>query len=213
MVQIIPAILTNDPDEFERVVQLVEPHTTRAHLDIADGIFVPNETIKGYAEIERETSNLRYDVHLMVKDPLEQLSHWETEKADRFIIHAESDNVISAINLLRQKKKGVGLALNPGTLVTEAERYMRYVDFVQFMTVNPGFQGTEFLDHVVEKIDDFHKNYPASVIAVDGGISPATAKKVIQAGASVLVSGSLILKSGNVGKRIEELKKIGENKV
>ena len=89
MIEIIPAILANSADEFEKIIRLVEPYSTRAHLDVADGIFVPNETIKGYSELEVVSTSLKFDVHLMVKDPLRQLSFWNNEKADRFIIHIE----------------------------------------------------------------------------------------------------------------------------
>lgn len=213
MIEIIPAILTNSADEFEKIIRQIEPYTTRAHLDIADGIFVPNETIKGYPELERTSTSLKFDIHLMVKDPLKQLDEWDNKEiADRFIIHIESDNVSTAIEMIKKKRKNVGLALNHDTPVNILEAYVNSVDFVQFMTINPGFQGRDFQDNVVETIKVFHKKYPEIVLAVDGGINLATAKIAIEAGASILVSGSFIIKSGKPGKAIEELRKISENK-
>lgn len=211
MVEIIPAILTNSPDEFEKMIRQIEPYATRAHLDIADGIFVPNETIKGYPELELVSTNLKFDVHLMVKNPLGQLSHWNSNKAERFIVHVESEDVMTAIKELKNMNKAVGLAVNPDTSTSNVELLVGSVDFIQFMTINPGFQGREFLDHVVKKIKNFHEKHPEVVMAVDGGINPATARSAIEIGVSILVSGSFVLKSGNVGKAIEELEKIVEN--
>ena len=211
MIEVIPAILTNSPDEFEKMIRLIEPYSKIAHLDIADGTFVPNKTIKGYSELKSIPTGLKFDVHLMVKKPLDHLHHWNAENTDRFIVHVESEDAVTAIKELRAMNKRVGLALNPDTSVSSIEPLIGLADFIQFMTINPGFQGRDFLDHVVGKIEGFHKKYPEIIIAVDGGINPTTAKDVIRAGASILVSGSFILKSGNVGKAIAELQEAVHN--
>ncbi len=213
MIEIIPAILTNSYEELEETVRLIEPHTSRAHLDVADGVFVPNETIRGYSELELITTDLKFDAHLMVRKPLDWLFHWNLENVDRFIVHIESENIAAVIKELRSMGKNVGLTLNPNTSVSNIEPFVGLVDFIQFMTVNPGFQGGDFLDYVVGKMRSFRKKYPKVIIAVDGGINPTTAKSVIEAGADILVSGSFVLKSGNVSQAIEELKKISENTI
>src|SRR3989344_5273533 len=135
MIEIIPAILTNSSEEFDKEVRLIEPYAKRAHLDIADGIFVPNETVKGYREVSLVSTGLMFDVHLMVKDPVSHINLWESDKADRFIVHIESEDVANAIKELRQRNKGVGLALNPDTPARNIESFVNMVDFVQFMTV------------------------------------------------------------------------------
>lgn len=211
MFEVIPAILTNSSDEFEKLTRLIEPYSKRIHLDIADGIFVPNETIFGYSEIGLVSSELKFDIHLMVKRPLDFLSSWEAENADRFIVHVESDDVPAAIGELRSMKKSVGLAINPVTSLDDLDHLVGLVDFIHFMTINPGFQGKEFLEQVLVKIKHFRGKYPQVVLAVDGGINLTTAKNAIEAGVNILISGSFILKSGNVGKAIEKLKKISEN--
>lgn len=208
MTEIIPAILTNSFDEFEKAVRLVESHTDRAHLDVADGVFVSNETIRGYYELDLVSTSLKFDVHLMVANPVSHMSHWTMDNADRFIVHIESEDITNAIKELKHNNKGVGLALNPDTSISSIESFVSLVDFIQFMTINPGFQGRDFLDHVVGKIESFHKKYPEVAIAVDGGINLITARRVIEAGASILVSGSFVLKSGNVGKAINDLKSV-----
>lgn len=210
MITVIPAILTNSSDDFEKLVRLLEPYSRRIHLDIADGIFVPNETIKGYSELELVSTGLKFDVHLMVKNPLIQMPYWDKENADRFVIHVESEDVKKTITELRGMNKSVGLTVNPDTPNEAIEPFVTLVDFVQFMTIDPGFQGRKFMNNVLEKIKSFHEKHPEIILAVDGGINPTTAKNMVGAGINILISGSFVLKSGNVGKAIEELRKISE---
>ena len=211
MVQVIPAILTNSLDEFEKTIRLLEPHTKRVHLDIADGVFVPNETIKGYSELDLVFTNLKFDVHLMVQRPLDHLFSWDKANADRFIVHVESEDVERAIVELRSMSKQVGLAINPDTSEELLDPFIQLVDLVHFMTIEPGFQGREFIDTVVKKIVFFREKHPQKIISVDGGINLTTARSVINAGVDILVSGSFILKSGNVGKAIAELETVVSN--
>ena len=215
MVEIVPAILTNSADEFKKMIRQIEPYATRAHLDVTDGIFVPNITIQGYSELGLISTDLKFDVHLMVKNPLDQISHWhDIEKADRFIVHIESEDVANAIKELRQRNKGVGLALNPDTPARNIKPFVNMVDFIQFMTVNPGFQGGDFVEETIFKIKDFSAEYPLVPIAVDGSIHPENKNVavLIEAGVSLLVLGSHIFSEGrDVEKAIEELKKISNN--
>lgn len=207
MIEIIPAILAKMPEDLMKAIHLIEPYFKRAHLDIADGIFVANETISGHSELEASETNLQFDVHLMVREPLKQIENWlDHQKADRFIIHVESENVGETINDLRSNGKGVAMAINPDTSISELELWLNLVDFVQFMTIEPGFQGRDFLDPMIDKIRNFHKNYPDVVIAVDGGINPDMAKKVTEVGATIIVSGSFLLKSGGIEEAVQKLK-------
>ncbi|MDP3792546.1 MAG: ribulose-phosphate 3-epimerase [bacterium] len=207
MTQIIPAILTDSSVKFKELVSKLESLTDRIHFDIADGDFVPNKTIKGYDELKEMASAVKFDIHLMVKKPQDQLENWFQTNADRFIIHAESDVDLGAIiKDVKEHKKKVGLALNPETNVEQIESYFNDVDFVQFMTIHPGFQSQQFLNEVVDKVAVFHNKYPDIIIMCDGGITPETAPKLVRAGASVLVSGSYIVKSEDVRKAIQELR-------
>ena len=207
MIEIIPAILTDSSLKFKDLVLRIEPYSRRIHLDIADGVFVPNKTITGYDEIKYTESASKFDVHLMVQKPQDHLKEWFYTHADRFIIHVESQGDLSAlIGELHGNKRKVGLALNPETPVEKIEKHLKDVDFVQFMTVHPGFQGGEFVKEVVDKIAVFHNKYPDIIIMADGGITPETAPGLIKAGVSVLVSGSYIIKSQNVEEAIAQLR-------
>ena len=156
----------------------------------------------------RETESIaKFDVHLMVQKPQDVIREWFKTKAERFIIHVESDvNLAEIIKEIKENNKKVGLTLNPETNIDKIEQHLNNIDFVQFMTVHPGFQGGQFVNEVVDKIETFHKKYPDIIIMCDGGVIPETGSKLVKAGASILVSGSYIVKSPDFGKAIKELK-------
>jgi ribulose-phosphate 3-epimerase len=143
----------------------------------------------------------------MVTRPQDILKEWFYTHADRFVVHVELEGDLDEIiKIIKEHKREVGLALNPETSVDKIEKYLDEVDFVQFMTVHPGFQGGQFVEEVVDKIEAFHKAHPDIMIMCDGAINPETASKLVEAGASALVSGSYIIKSENIEKAIGELK-------
>ncbi len=209
MVDIVPAILTDSSLKFKELVRKLEPYTDRIHLDIADGIFVPNKTVAGYEELKEIKLTIKFDVHLMVAKPQDYLEKWFNAQVDRFIVNAESEGDLGKIiKNIKEHDRKVGIALNPETGFEKIESYLHDIDLVQFMTVHPGFQGGEFVSEVVDKIVSFHRKYPDIMIMCDGGITPETAPRLVKAGASVLVSGSYIVNSEDAGEVIEQLKKV-----
>jgi len=212
MIRIIPSILAKTPEEFEKLLRMVEPYVDRVHLDIGDGDFVSTKTISGYEELINMETKVNFDVHLMVSKPEDQMYFWYKTKADRFLIHVETDhghrNLIEQIHL---NNRQVGLVLNPETQFEKIVELIEDIDFVQFMTVDPGFYGSEFRESVISKILDFHGQYPSVPVMVDGGINQETALRLVAIGATILIVGSYIVDSADVGKTIEELKKIGQN--
>ena len=170
MIEIIPAILTDSSSKFKDLILKIEPYAKRVHIDIADGVFVPNKTITGYEEIKEVESALKFDVHLMVVEPAAHLKEWLYTQANRFIIHVESQGVAECIKILNEHNRKVILALNPETSIDKLEQYLaggspvqsRARDEIaspedrgaatlygiQFMTVHPGFQGNEFVENV-----------------------------------------------------------------
>ncbi|MBI2065123.1 MAG: ribulose-phosphate 3-epimerase [Candidatus Yanofskybacteria bacterium] len=207
MVEIIPAILTDSSVKFKDLALRIEPYASRVHIDIADGVFVPNKTINGYDELRGFESALKFDVHLMVQRPQDVIREWFSTHADRFFIHAESDvNLNVIIEDIHKNERKVGLVLNPETEVDKIKEFIGKIDYIQFMTVHPGFQGGEFVEGVINIISDFRKAYPDIVIIADGGITPETAPKLKMAGVSIVVVGSYIIKSDNFGEAIEKLR-------
>jgi len=208
MTEVTPSILVTTKEEFEVLVRKLEPVAERAHLDILDGAFTATpQTIMGYEEVLALGTKLKFDVHLMVVNPQEFLPQWFKTKADRIFIQAESEGNIQEL-LLEIKNQGrkAGLVLNPETAVDTIAECLPMVDYVQFMTIHPGAYGRPFLADVVDKIYNFHDQYPDIPIAVDGGMNPQTAQLVRNAGASIIISGSYVEKSPDMVKAIAELK-------
>lgn len=213
MIEIIPSILAKTSEEFENMVKILEPFVDRIQLDIADGDFVPTKTISGYEELIKIETKVKFDVHLMVSRPEDQMYFWYKTKADRFLVHIETDhghrNLIDQIHL---NGRQAGLVLNSETQLEKIIEFMDDIDFVQFMTVHPGFYGSDFLESVISKIMDFHGSYPSMPIFVDGGVNPKTILRLIAIGATTLVVGSYIQNSPDVSKAIEELRALANIK-
>lgn len=212
MVEIIPAILTNSPDEFEEMMHSVESHFSSVHLDIADGIFVPNTTIRGIDELERIHTPLKITVHLMVQGPENIIDQWLNTGVEALIFHIEStDKANELIGRIKSKGKKVGISINPETPTEVLGPFVDKVDFIHFMTVDPGFYGSEFRQEILSKIKSFRQKYPNVEISVDGGIDLTTAKGAIEAGADVLVAGSYFFKQGqDIDEALENMRKTAQ---
>ncbi|MEK7151634.1 MAG: ribulose-phosphate 3-epimerase [Patescibacteria group bacterium] len=209
MIEIIPSILVKTREELLEKIAAIEPHVDRIHLDIADSIFVPNMTILGLEEMEELDTNLKIGVHLMVSKPENHIGHWLETLADKFIFHIEATSKPQEIiDAVKEFDRSVGIALNPQTAIAKIEPFVDQIDFVHFMTVEPGFYGGKFVESVVDKIKEFHFLYPDKPIEVDGGITPETAPRLIEAGVTMLVVGSYVWESGNVGQAISKLKEV-----
>lgn len=209
MTEIIPAILAKTKEELLDKIIIVEPYVKRVHLDIADGIFVPNTTFDGYEEVEEIETSLKIGVHLMVSKPENHIVRWLKTPADKFIFHIEATGKPQmVVNAVREDDgdRQVGVALNPATPVSAVEPILELVDFVHFMTVEPGFYGGKFTASVLDKISDFHYFYPDKPIEVDGGVTPENAPRLIEAGAAILVVGSYIFENHDVKEAIQNLK-------
>ncbi len=208
MTDIIPAILTENDEELVRLVHMMErAGVKRVHLDICDGIFVPTRTIRGYEQLLRLQTPIRFDVHLMVNNPEAQTAQWCTvQNADRLIMHVETVKDFSALSgHTTGCGKEIVAAINPETPVQKLEAALGPVKSVQFMTVHPGKQGRPFVPEVLERVAAFHTAHPDVSIMLDGGITPLNAKSCAMAGASALVSGSYIVRSMDVPRAIREL--------
>jgi len=206
LITIIPAILAKSYEELESKVRKIEPFTPLIHVDIADEIFVPNRTIEGFKEIEKINTSVKFEVHLMVNMPELILDEWLTTKVIRFLIHIEAtkkmDELIEKVHGVGKK---IGIALNPSTKFQTVEPCLDKVDLVQFMTVYPGFQGSDFAPEVLEKIREFRSRHPLKIIQVDGGVNPYTLGLVKEAGADRAVVGSYIFNSDNIKEAMERL--------
>ena len=203
---IIPAIIAKKQDELEEKILKVKDFVELIQLDFMDGKFVPNDSIN--FEFILPDTNCKYEAHLMVEDP----NSWVEKnhsKVDTILAHFESlDNPKETIELIKNKNKKTGFVINPETKVDEIEEYLPSLDQVLIMTVKPGFYGSKFIPEMKDKIKKLRKIAPEIDIEVDGGISDKTIELVDKAGANMFVSGSYIVKSDNVKKRVDTLKNL-----
>jgi ribulose-phosphate 3-epimerase len=210
---IAPSLLSADFSKLAQEVKAVEKAgADLLHLDVMDGLFVPNLTF-GPLVISsiRPHSNLIFDVHLMIESPERYIKDFADSGADWISIHAEATNHLHrAIWKIKELDKKAGVALNPHTPLEIIKYVLEDLDYVLIMTVNPGFGGQKFIKNCLSKIKELkeliEKRGLNTLIEVDGGINAEIAPEVIKAGAKILVAGSAIFGEKDYAKAIEALK-------
>lgn len=207
MTEIIPAILTADESDYETKLKSLERIFDWVQIDIVDGQFAKNSTID-YRTVGFYETSLKTEVHLMVVEVKEAVENFLAVGVDRIIFPLETEqNIEEIITLIKESGVQVGLSLNIETPIEKVESYLEKLDVVLLMAVKVGFQEGQFQEEVLEKIKFLKKKYPDAVIEVDGGIKPDIARKAVESGADILISGSFIFEYGNINKAIELLEK------
>ncbi len=215
MIEIIPTILVKSFKEVEERIKKIENYVNWAQLDIMDGIFVDNKTwpyTKGEInDLKKLKTKIKLEAHLMVQKPGEVIDDW-LKVIDRAIMHFESEiegqelGIKEMIEKVHSRGREFGLAINPETDIVAIKPFLKDLNPVLIMTVQPGWGGQKFKDWTLEKIKSLRELWPDGNIAVDGGLNDKTAKKAIEAGANIICAGSYIFKSGDIKQAINSLK-------
>ncbi|MEG0255095.1 ribulose-phosphate 3-epimerase [Vagococcus sp.] len=215
MVKIAPSILSADFANLERDIKLVEEKgADYIHVDVMDGQFVPNITLgANIVSAIRPVTKLPLDVHLMIVEPERFIPDFAKAGSDIITVHAESTvHIHRAMQMIKNEGVKAGVVINPGTPVSVIEHVLPLADLVLIMTVNPGFGGQAFISECLEKVEQLdvlrkEKGYTYE-IEIDGGVDNKTAKACVDAGADVLVAGSYVYNSPDVGERIATLREV-----
>ncbi len=209
MIILAPSILGADFKRLGEQVQEVDrAGAPYIHLDIMDGTFVPSISF-GMPLIEslRSCTNKTFDVHMMVEEPGRYVDDMKKAGADLICVHQEAcTHLDRTINQIKEAGLMTGVALNPATPVSTLSCILEQVDMVLIMSVNPGFGGQKFIPYTLGKIRELrnlcNEKGLATSIQVDGGISPANGRDVMEAGADVIVAGSAVFK-GNPTENVK----------
>lgn len=199
MIRIAPSILSADFAHLGRDVEKVKT-ADWLHVDVMDGMFVSNISI-GVPVVKslRKATDMFLDVHLMIEKPVRYIDAFADAGADLLSVHLEADmppGIQAALAAMEKRGVKKGIALRPITGAEAVLPYVKDVDLILVMTVEPGFGGQAFLENQLDTIRQvrelIEKYNPACRLEVDGGIGPKTAAAVIAAGADTLVAGSAV---------------------
>lgn len=212
---IAPSILAADFANLQRDVEMInESDADWFHIDIMDGVFVPNISF-GMPVLEaiNKHAGKVVDVHLMIVDPDRYIQTFADLGADILSVHYEAcDHLHRTLQAISAAGMRTGVALNPHTNVSLLEDVINDIDLVLLMSVNPGFGGQSFIENTYKKIRQLKEiildNNASTQIEIDGGVTNENAKQLIEAGADVLVAGSYIFKSADPSATIKDLKEL-----
>ena len=214
MAELSPSILAADFNILGEQIGVVEESGVKyLHIDVMDGNFV-NSISFGMPVISsiRASTELIFDVHLMIEDPIRYLEEFKMAGADIITIHVEAcKDVEKTISKIKELGLKAGVTLKPGTSLDEIEPLLKMVDMVLVMSVEPGFGGQAFIESSLDRIRNLRqraKKIGANIdIEVDGGINKDNVEEVVKAGANIIVSGTSVFK-GDIKKNIEEFQKV-----
>jgi len=213
-VKVAPSILSADFGRLADEVRAIEQAgADYVHVDVMDGRFVPNLTIGPLVvEAVRKATTLPLDVHLMIVEPEKYIGDFANAGASIITVHQETcPHLHRTLQQIRAAGVKPSVVLNPSTPLVTLEEVLTEVDQVLLMSVNPGFGGQAFIEATVDKVKRLRamldaRGLGAVDIEVDGGINAETAKRVVAAGASVLVAGNAVFKSPDYAKAIAALR-------
>ena len=212
---IAPSVLAADFSNLQRDIEMInESDADWFHIDIMDGVFVPNISfgMPVLRDIKKHAKKT-IDVHLMIVNPDQYIETFATLGADILTVHWEAcTHMHRTIQAIKAAGMKAGIALNPHSSVNQLKDIIKDIDLVCLMSVNPGFGGQSFIENTFDKVKELKELIQSSgsdcQIEIDGGVTNENAKKLVQAGANILVAGSYVFKSSNPTETISKLSQL-----
>ena len=215
MIKVSPSILSADFVNLERDIRALTPAgADYVHVDVMDGLFVPNITI-GIPVVAaiRKITDLPLDVHLMIDRPIRYVDDFCKAGSDILTVHVEADteeNTLAALRRIRENGVRAAISVKPRTPAEAVLPYLPCCDLILVMTVEPGFGGQAFMQDMMPKLKAIRAyidaQNPACELEVDGGINERTALVCRENGANVLVAGSAFFKSADPAAFVKAVK-------
>ncbi len=212
---IAPSLLAADFSNLKKDVEMINnSEADWFHLDIMDGVFVPNISF-GIPVLDsiKSIAKKPFDVHLMITQPERYIETFKNAGADLFNVHYEaSTHLHRTVQSVHSNEMKAGVTLNPHTPVSVLEDIVNELDLVLLMSVNPGFGGQKFIKNTYNKLEQLKelilKKNSRALIQIDGGVDNTNANQLVSKGADVLVAGSYVFKSSDPNATIASLKKL-----
>ncbi|MEP6924109.1 MAG: ribulose-phosphate 3-epimerase [Pyrinomonadaceae bacterium] len=212
MVEIAPSILSADFTKLGEEIRAIEAGGAGVlHFDVMDGRFVPNLTI-GLPVLKsiRQHTRLPIDAHLMIIEPANYAVKFVEAGANRVSVHVEADpHLHRTLTAIREAGAQAGVCINPATPLVALEEALPYVDFVNVMSVNPGFGGQKFIKTTLDKLRRLkmmiqERNLPIR-IEIDGGVDETNIGEIVAAGAEIIVAGTAVFGKENPANAVSQL--------
>jgi len=212
---IAPSVLAADFSNLQRDIEMInESDADWFHIDIMDGVFVPNISfgMPVLRDIKKHAKKT-LDVHLMIVNPDQYIETFSELGADILTVHLEAcTHMHRTIQAIKATGMRAGIALNPHSSVNQLKDVIKDIDVVCLMSVNPGFGGQSFIENTFDKVKELKELIQSTgsdcQIEIDGGVTNKNAKKLVQAGANILVAGSYVFKNSNPTETISKLIKL-----